>query len=299
MKRRELITGIAVILAMIAVGAGLFWRSYLGVKSGFGMWETAQDMPSAGEPWRVDMKFRGARRPCSEGLAWDETMFTVLVQDGGVLSFYGEPVLVDYCFWGKWYTVYEGDKYYTIYPEGAEKGGLLRLRFPQGLFSREGLYRVRLAVRKHGDGELAQVGSCQFREGYMARSAGPVDGADYNDFDRWDKCSGEDNINESLTLTPKRTYIDDEGVARLEFGLVCDSDYYYYGPDYMRVDMLWQGDWYTVSARDTFRAYAAGGECVPGQEYIHSAEIPRQVLRHPGTYRLYWGDVAYCEFTVK
>lgn len=293
MKRKIVLA--AAILVLLA-GAWVV-ISRIGVEP---EWKAAVELPEteADSPWKLQAEFGGLETVSGEGLAWDSLMLRMDCAEGGLLSFYGYPVLVDYWWFGKWYTVCESEQYYYVASSYYDTGGPKEqaLRFPDGLFGRAGMYRVRLTVQGWKTKEVREVGQCTF---WVGEPTGKVEDAQVNDFYRWDKCSGEDSIDKSLTLTPKRTYIDDEGVARLEFGLVCDSDYYYYGPDYMRVDMLWQGDWYTVSARDTFRAYAAGGECVPGQEYIHSAEIPRQVLRHPGTYRLYWGDVAYCEFTVK
>lgn len=293
MKRKMVLA--AAILVLLAGTWAVISRA--GVEQ---EWKAAVELPEteADSPWKLQAEFAGLETISGEGLAWDSLTLKLDYSDAGWLNFLGYPVLVDYQWMGKWYTVYERGQYYNVLAIHRNERSTreLTLRFPDGLFGRAGMYRVRLTVQGWKTQEVREVGQCTFR---VSEPTGKVEGARENDFDRWDINSLEDSFDESLTLSPRRTYFDDEGIARLEFGLVCDRDIFYFNHDDMRVDMLWQGDWYTVSAPVAIRGYAEGGECVPGKEYIMTQKIPSQVLGHPGTYRLYWGGAAYCEFTVE
>lgn len=289
------------VLVLIAIMLGAWAITGLVIKPQIRiMGREAEEMPQIepDSPWRVNVEFAGVETISGEGLAWDELTLRPEDEEPTLLSFYGWPVLVDYWWMGRWYTIDEHEQYYLIrWGNGDSRDTKeLELRFPNGLFGRRGLYRVRLTVQRWKTGELLEAGGCTF---WVDKPTHEVEGTWDNDFESWYKLDDDDFIDEHISLSFKGSYIYEGAQPHLVFGLTCDRDFFYYGTDTMRVDMLWQGNWYTVSAPFADRLISTQEGCVPGQEYIRTREIPQQVLKHKGKYRLYWGGVAYCEFTVR
>lgn len=287
------------VLVLIAIMLGAWAVTGLVIKPKIGIMGTeAAELPKIEQdsPWRVKVEFAGLETVSGEGLAWDSLELEVESSEGQMLNFYDEPVLADYWFLGKWRQVLDSRQTYNIYHSAAGYEGPRenKLRFPAGTFGRFGLYRVRLVKTGWKTKEAREAGSCAF---LVTKPTKKVEGMLDNDFESWYKLDGDDYINEHISLKFMGSYIYKDARPHLVFGLTCDREGYSRGA-LMRVDRLWQGEWYAVSGMGAVRGYAMCGEVVPGEEQVMTREIPPQVLRHKGKYRLYWGGAAYCEFTV-
>lgn len=290
-KRRELLAFAAVILLIAAAAAGLALHDYVSASSSFPLWKEPETLPQAEEKDRLTVtNVYDMSQPCGEGLAWDE-LTLCLQRPGAGIVYYTGPVIVDYSWGGRWHTVYEGDADYCIY---APRGEAVRtaFRFPSGLFHRDGRYRVKLAVRTRS-GEAIEICSYEFTSKHRG---GPVEGMGANDFPSWQRLEEEDEVSEDITLTAEGITVDG-GRTMLEYrwvnrGEPCGSHNEY------RVDRLWQGDWYTVSAARALRGTDMGDPMTPG-EHTDAVKIPSQIPEHPGGYRIYWYGTGYCEFTVE
>lgn len=291
---------IKTVLALIAVMLGAWAVTGMVIKPQIGiMGREAAELPQIepDSPRRVEVEFAGVETVSGEGLAWDSLKLVAESSEGQMLDFYDEPVLIDYWFLGKWYEVLDSRHTYFLSHSfvGYEGPQENELRFPAGTFGKFGLYRVRLVNTGWKTKEPRESGSCTF---WVTKPTQKVEGAWDNDFESWYKLDGEDFINEHISLSFKGSYIYEDARPSLVFGLTCDQEWYSYGAR-MRVDRLWQGDWYAVSGMGPVPMYAMQGEAVPGEEQIMTTALPKQVLEHKGQYRLYWGGAAYCEFTVK
>ncbi|MCI9224112.1 MAG: hypothetical protein HFE91_01430 [Acutalibacter sp.] len=294
-KQRKLMAFTAAIMIVVAAAAIAFWSDYQSARSSFPVWKEPEELPPAREEWLMEAGGSFEITQLSgEGLAWDRLSIWLKPSGEGNFGFYAAPVILDYKWCGWWYTVYEGEECYTVHSgDGGAVG--VDLRFPSGIFHRDGRYRVRLGIKNSRQDGIYQVCSYEFKAKYRD---GPAEGMEANDYDSWQEAREEDTDNGRITLTPRRTYTDGDGRAMLEFSVLFNEDSYSMGID-SRVDRLWQGRWYTVSGPDIQRGAATGGSGEPGQEFITAAAIPGKVLQHPGTYRLYWGHTYYCEFTVE
>lgn len=284
MKRRTwpIALGIFVLMigAWIFIGRDFYWPQF-----------DAEEYRQIGEdsPWRVDVKFAGVNTVSWEGMAWDSLKLELDCPGLDTLEFDEETVVVDYWLMGRWYFVYGERHCYTVHHDGA---GETEMRFPAGEFGRIGLYRVRL-LRELPSGSVQEAGSCKFLVLCPTRA---VWGAKENLFDHWQKVeAGSDYIDWDVTLTPTREFYA-YGKDMLAFVMNNDPEDYDCDRD-ARIDMLWNGGWYTVS-ESVAVSLASTEETTWGAREIY-AEIPRKVMRCPGIYRLYWGRVAYCEFTVE
>lgn len=291
MKRKIILA--AAILALLAVSCIAIGWACVPPE-----WRPVEEFPrvETDSPWNLRAEFAGLETISGDGLAWDSLTLRMGSTEGNSLDFYDDLVLVDYMFLGRWMNVYEGRHYYGVYRsfEDIEGPVDVRLRVPAGTFGKSGRYRARLIKKDWQTGEEREAGRCSFRISEPTRE---VEGTAFNDFSGWYRLDGhEDYIDETITLTSRRLFTEDR-TARLEFTLVPERDIYTCNAEF-RVDILWQGEWYCVSPPYAVPAYAGFCRCVPKQEYIMTQEVPRQVLGHPGTYRLYWGGAAYCEFTV-
>lgn len=287
------------VLVLIAIMLGAWAITGLVIKPQIRiMGREAEEMPQIepDSPWRVNVEFAGVETISGEGLAWDSLKLVIESTEGQMLDFYDEPVLIDYWFLGKWYQVLDSRHTYSVYHSYVDYAGPQenKLRFPAGTFRRFGLYRVRL-VTAWKTKEPGEAGSCTF---WVDKPTHEVEGTWDNDFESWYKLDDDDFIDEHISLSFKGSYIYEGAQPHLVFGLTCDQEWYSYG-ERMRVDRLWQGEWYTVSGMEPMRMYAMCGEAVPWEEQVMTQELPPQVLKHKGKYRLYWGGVAYCEFTVR
>lgn len=289
-KRKLWILAGAALALCLAAGA-LVWRSY--IRTGFPQWEPAKELaqPEKDSPWQMTAEFTGLEQKSRGSLAWDQVGLLLAGQnDGGLLSFYSDCILVDYNDWGKWRTIYTKDNFngfFTGEPKPAE------LRFPSGLFHAAGDYRIRIAIWDRDREKLQEAGRCCFRVDAPTR---PAEGKEENDFAVWSPANTEwDALNEHVTLTAKRIVGDEEEGPVLEMGLTNTQKYCASGAG-TRVDYLLEGEWYTVSPSRFVPAYALQHTTEPGVEYIESQAICPEVLDHPGVYRLYWDGLGYCQF---
>ena len=242
--------------------------------------------------FQVEAEFAGLETISGDGLAWDSLNLTLECQEGRSIGFYEERVLAEYWFLGRWYELQEQKHTYSVDDEPEER----QFRFPAGLFGKRGLYRVRLVKTDLETRDPMEAGRCEF---WVINPTQSVEGAGNNDFDHWYRLGDhEDYLDEHMSLSFKSIYCDQNARTQVVFGLISDRSYYTCNAE-RRVDMLWQGEWYTVWSMGAVPAYAGHGICVPGEEIVMTEEIPGQVLGHKGRYRLYWGGAAYCEFEIE
>ena len=159
--RNALLVLSAFVIAWLAWGAAVgvtVGEARVVMYSSFPMWKEAAELPRILEgedgPW-LSVADWGL-----ESGYYDVQTFWMYTEEGATIEIdEDDMVLVDFKMRDKWYTVYEGRFNFKVQSGYGQDQGpkVVKLRFPAGLLSAPGTYRVRVAMNING--ELVEIGN--------------------------------------------------------------------------------------------------------------------------------------------
>lgn len=288
MKKFLLSIGV-LLLAVVLLAAGIWGGLRLSyTHPDFPIWETV----SGTDRIRDSLELRPLALTTdirAGNMVWDELETAIIDRDDSYVSGPCFSYRVDFRRFGCWYTVYNSVNTANVHTGLDDPESTASLRFPRGLFSQPGRYRVYM----DGFGYVGGV------NGFDIASV-PVSQCIWEDavpslYPKWEPVTATDEINDKAVLESELSAANSSGTVDIMVRIQNNSDQSLDLTQGYRVDYLHNDSWYTVYTPKRFvgKSNAVG----PGRSVFESYAVPASFkFELTGTYRIYIIGVGYYQF---